>query len=122
MKVSNLKKYSKFLIIWTVSLMIYIFLLLTLNYTGLLKYSVIVKFNFIIIAIMSFILGVFMGKKTTKKGYLEGLKIGLIITIILFILNLIFYRSINLNTFVYYLIIVVGSIFGSMLGINLKRS
>lgn len=122
MKVNNLKKYSKFLIIWTVLLMIYIFLLLILNYTGLLKYSVIVKFNFIIIAIMSFILGVFMGKKTTKKGYLEGLKIGLIITIILFILNLIFYRSINLNTFVYYLIIVVGSIFGSMLGINLKRS
>lgn len=119
---NNLKKYSKFLILWTSSLLIYILILLLFNYTGLLKYSVIVKFNFIVIAILSFILGIFLGKKTNKKGYLEGLKIGLIITLILFMLNLIFYRSISLNTFIYYLIIVIGSIFGSMLGINLKKN
>ena len=118
---NKIKKYIRPTIIWFIFLIVYLFLLVLLNYFQVLKLNSIIKFNFVTMALISFFFGLALGKKTTKKGYLEGLKLGFIIIFILLVLNLIFIRAFNLNVFVYYLIILVGSIFGSMIGINIKK-
>lgn len=100
---------------------IYMLLICIMNYTGLLKLSTISKINFVVIALIFLIEGIKMGKKASKKGFLEGLKLGGITILVLLILNLIFYRNFNLYCLMYYILILASSTIGSMIGINLHR-
>ena len=75
-------------------------------------------FNSLIIGFSSYILG----KNTNEKGYIEGLKFGLIIALIMFLLSLIFFRNIELGMIIYYIIIIIVSVIGSMIGINKKKN
>ena len=52
-----------------------------------------------------------------EQGYLEGLKFGLLITFILFLLNLIITKNIKIRLIILYIIINITSILGSMFGI-----
>lgn len=117
----KVKKYGKTLLYWTIFFIIYLILLVILNYTQILKFNTITKINIVVIAIMTFLFGIHSGKQSEKKGYKEGLKQGLLIIGILLILNIIFIRKFSLSIFTYYLIILLSSIFGSMIGINLKK-
>lgn len=117
----KLKKYLKPVVLFLGTFVFYLLLLLLLNYTGVIKLGSIVKINFVVISVITLLLGVIEGKKTSKKGYLEGLKLGGIVVAILFLLNLLFYRTFNVYILLYYLVIVVSSTIGSMIGINLKR-
>lgn len=103
------------------SMLLYILILSGLHYIGVIKLSSIVKINFVVIASIMFAGGLLLGKKATKKGYLEGLKLGSIFLVIIFLLNVIFYRHFDLYVVLYYLIILVGSTIGSMIGINLRH-
>ncbi len=63
------------------------------------------------------------GKPRNNKGYIEGLKIGFITIIIFSVINLLFIK--NTYTFpviIYYLIIVLICLFGSVIGINKKAN
>lgn len=79
-----------------------------------------------VLKIISFILvfsmsGIYIGKRSNKKGYLEGLKISLV-TITLFIsISLLFKYKINIYQIVYYLIILIVTTLSSMIGINFKK-
>lgn len=76
----------------------------------------------IIIPIISLFIGGFMiGKISNKKGWLEGLKLG-IVTILIFILisYIGFNESFKLKSLIYYIILAMSSIFGSIIGINKK--
>ena len=78
---------------------------------------------FIILMIIIFlIMGYQFGKKANKKGYIEGLKIGLCLILVLIFINLIFYNSnFSLERIIYYIVLILSSIMGSMLGINKKE-
>lgn len=68
------------------------------------------------------IIGLQYGKKATSKGYLEGLKIGASLIFILIVINLLFYRTgFSLERFVYYIVLILSSTCGSMIGINKKN-
>ena len=116
-----LKKYGKVILMWSIVIIVYLLLLTLLNYFQIIKFNNIIKINFIAIAIITFIFGIMTGKTSTKKGYIEGLKTGALIVILLFLLNLLFLRNFNLHIFIYYITIIISSTFGSMVGINLKR-
>ena len=74
----------------------------------------------LIIPILSiFISSFIIGKKTTKLGYLAGIKFGGIIIAIFLILVLLF-DSFNLKSLIYYLILLLTSTLGSMIG-NIKK-
>lgn len=118
---NKIKKYIKPVLFFLTTFVFYLIVLLALNYTGLLKLNSIVKINFVIISLISLILGIIEGKKTSKRGYLEGLKMSAVIIAIIFILNLIFYRSFSLYILLYYIVITVSCTIGSMIGINLKH-
>lgn len=74
----------------------------------------------IIGAILMFIMGLIMGKKSESKGYLNGLLLSVISILILLIISLIFKFPLNINTLIYYIILILATVFGSMLGINKK--
>lgn len=93
-----------------------------LNYFNIISGSLLSIFKIIIIFISFFTGGFLTGKKCTAKGWLEGLKLGVIFSIILFLINLIFIKNIALKFLLYYLILVVCSILGSMIGISKKTN
>ncbi len=95
-------------------------------------YSILYYFNITsssvnnVIKIISFIFifiltGINIGKLSSKKGWLEGLKISLI-TIILFIfVSLLFKYNFNIKQVIYYLITSITIVLGSMMGINFRK-
>lgn len=73
------------------------------------------------ITIYIFITNIKKGKQIEKKAYLEGLKIGIIYIITLYILGLPFLQfKIPLKRLIYYVIIVIISITSTIIGINKK--
>lgn len=107
-----------------ISIIVYISLLIVITF---LSYFNIINGKFLtilklLVLFLSLFSGAYIfGKKATKRGWLEGLKFGLITLILLFILNFIFYKAFTLKNFIYYLILLLSSILGSMFGILKKR-
>ena len=77
----------------------------------------------IIIPIISMMLGGFyIGKRSSKRGFLEGLKLGGIFSILLIIFNyLALNNSFKFKYMLFYIILIISSILGSMIGINKKK-
>ena len=84
------------------------------------------NFNIIIkmlIPLLSFFIGgVSIGIKTLKKGWMEGLKLGLILLAIIILLNIIFFRHFALKNIIYYLLLILSSTLGSMVGMLKKKA
>ncbi len=117
-----LKKISIALGISIGTIFILLFLATLLNYFNLFSYKV-MRISIIIIPIIALILGgLYMGKKASQKGYLEGLKLGLIFSIMILIINLILGQQLHFKNSIFSLILISSAIFGSMIGINLKKS
>ena len=77
----------------------------------------------IITLVISIFIGAYqIGKVALKKGYLEGLKFGIIIILLFLLINLLFFKDLQLKNIIYYLIILISSTTGSMLGIQKKSS
>jgi putative membrane protein (TIGR04086 family) len=77
----------------------------------------------IITPILSFLVGgITFGKKANQKGWLEGTKLGLLLCIFLIIFNyLAFDFHFATKNMLYYIILIIGSVLGSMIGINRKK-
>ena len=63
-----------------------------------------------------------MGKKSKKKGWLEGIKLSICFIAIALLINTIFIKQFSIQTIIYYIIISLSCIFGSMIGINKKKN
>ena len=90
------------------------------NYFNLLNSNIINLLKFITPVLGIFGISYYLGKKSVKKGYLEGLKLGSIIILVFLIISLIL-KSFGLKNLVYYLILLLISTLGSMIGINRKK-
>lgn len=76
---------------------------------------------FILQTLLFFIFGFINGKKTDKKGFIEGLKTALILIVIMFLLSIVLYDySFKISNLIYYLILGLSSIFGAIFGKNKK--
>lgn len=75
----------------------------------------------IIMSLIFFISGLFVGRKANSKGYLNGLIYSTIIIIIMFIISLLFKTNYEFNTIIYYFILILCGTFGSMTGIQKKE-
>ena len=59
---------------------------------------------------------------SNQKGWLEGLKLSLIIIVILMLFNYLgLGNKFAIKNLIYYLILMISAIFGSMVGINKKQ-
>ena len=71
-----------------------------------------------ILILGSFVFGGFyISKRSKKRGFIEGIKIGIIITIFyLLITLLIFNSSFEWRNIIYYLILIIASMTGGIIG------
>ena len=94
-----------------------------LNYFNILNGTILNVFRIITIILSLFIGGYLTGLKANKKGYLEGIKFGSIMIIIILLLNLLVFKNkFTLMNILYYLLLLFSSTIGSMIGIMKKSS
>ena len=92
-----------------------------LNYFNILNTSSLKVISIITIILSLFIGGYLTGRKANKKGYLEGIKFGLIMIIIVLLLNLLIFKNeFNLINILYYISLLTSSMIGGMFGIMKK--
>ncbi len=102
-------------------------IILTLITTILYYFNLISSGTNNILKIITFIIvfiftGIYIGKNSNKKGWLEGLKISGINILIFLLVALLFKYDFNILQFLYYLITSVTVVIGSMIGINFKKN
>lgn len=93
------------------------FLITIFNYSGLFSSKATNIFKLIFLILSLFIGGFISGKKASKNGWLEGIKLGSIF-MILFLLSSILLQSFHMKNIIFYCIILGSTTFGSMVGIN----
>lgn len=77
----------------------------------------------LIIPIVSmFISTIILGKSIKEKGYLEGIKYSCIFLLIITIIKFIIKSNFNYKVIIMYFCLIITSIVGASLGINLKRN
>ena len=105
------------------SLLILTFITTVLSYFNIIGDKTTSLFKIFIPVISLFIGGFNIGSKSNKKGWLEGLKVGLIYLVLLIIFDfLAFNNSFEIKNILYYIIIVISGILGSMVGISIKKT
>lgn len=112
----SLKNLFKSLLYFIGMLLISTIILTIIDYFSLFNTSIL---KLIIPIIAIFISSFLAGKKTTRLGYLSGLKLGGLI-ILFFIILVLLLDKFNIKSLIYYLILLLTSTLGSMLG-NIKK-
>lgn len=120
-KLQYLKNLSKGLLTTIIIFIILSLILTLLNYFNLLNHTVLTICKMIIPLLSIGIGGFISGKKMVKNGWISGLINGLIITLFIFILSLII-KDFEFKNLIFFIIIIITSTFGSMLGINAKKT
>ena len=110
-------------LIYIVSILLLLTLLFTLiNYFNIISDRTMSLFKIIIPIVSLFIGGIYLGLNTKLKGFCNGLKLGLIFIGIMIVLNIIFISNFEFKNILYYLILLITTSLGSMIGINIKKS
>lgn len=104
-------KYLKTLAIPFISIIIMAIFLSISNLIGFSTNKIVIL---IIMGIVMFISGIVLSRDFTKKKYIHGLIFGIVSSILFLILCLIFHKELSFNTLIYYLVIIVSSMLGSM--------
>lgn len=112
-----LKKIVKPLLVGFLTMLISLFLFTTLEYIGWISNNTF-KVMTTLISILGFLVsGIIFGKRSSKKGWLEGLKLSLIEIFLLIILNLGLNTTDTKNIILYSFILLATTI-GSIIGVN----
>lgn len=118
----NYLKYLKALVYILVPLLIFNTILSICYYFSIIGSGMVNYLKLFSVGVSMLIGGIYIGDKTSKKGWLEGLKIGLEVIILLFIIGyLAFDQGLGLKNIIYYMILLVSSVLGSMIGINKRK-
>ncbi len=104
-------KYLKTLAIPFISIIIMALFLSISNLLGFRTNKIVIL---IIMGIVMFISGIIISKDLTKKKYIHGLIFGLVSSLLFLLLSLIFHKELTLNSLIYYLVILISSMLGSM--------
>ncbi len=87
-----------------------------LNIMGL-STSITTIFLLILNVLLFILFGFKSGNRSVKKGYITGFLTGFILLLFLYLINILFLKGeFNINQFIYYLILILSSTFGGMLG------
>ena len=116
-----IKKYGKGILSLIIFILIASLIISIFNYTHIFYSRASETCIFILMILFFSITGFIYGKKAPSKGYLEGLKVGAIFIFFLILINLLFFQNhFSLERILYYVVLILSSIFSSMIGINKK--
>ncbi len=117
----SLIKYLKSILIIIISMIIGCLIITALNYFNVIDTSTVKHLKLFSMVLSMIIGGIYLGKHSSNKGYIEGAKIGILEVVILILINIIIFKnSINFENVIYYIIILISAILGSIIGINKK--
>ena len=112
--------YLKYIGLYFLILIIITILISLINLTNI-NTNLITKIGIILSALSFFIVSAKASNDFNEKGYLLGLKLGLILIITLVIINLIiFHSSFKIDRLIYYVILLASSLLGGSFGKNIK--
>ena len=118
----KLKNYSISLIICILSILIMTLIITVFSYFNIMSHEVISIFKILFPIISILVGGIILGKNSDKKGWLEGLKLSIIFLIIMLLFNYLgLNNKLEFKNILYYLILIISCIVGSMVGINKKK-
>jgi len=112
--------YIKSIVLNTLELFLLLFLITIFYYFNLINEKTFEILKLIILLFSIFINSFILGKNTKKKSYLEGIIYGSILITILLILTVIF-SKVQIKLLVFYPLIFITSILGSMIG-SIKKN
>ncbi len=118
----NLKKYGFGLLYSLITILVCSLLINCFYYFDKINPTMYRSLTLIVPLLALMIAGFFVGRRSSKKGWLEGIKVGAIIVVFFFIFSfLAFNQGLSLKQLLFDVILMVSSIFGSMLGINFPK-
>lgn len=114
------KKYVITLLSITLSILLSTLIFTTFYYYDLISTDI-YKFLKIGTLVITLLLNsIVIGKNSVKNGYLDGIKLGIILIIFCTLVSIV-NHSISIKLILYNLIILITSTFGSIIGINTKK-
>lgn len=120
---SYLKKVGISLIYIIGIILVSTFLITILNYFNIISGTFLTITKILICVTSMFVGGFIMGRRSSNKGWLEGIKLSLIFMVLLILFNYLGLGiSPKIKNLLYYSIIIVSCILGSIIGINKKHS
>lgn len=122
MQIIYLKKFSISLGITLGLFLIMTLLATTLNYFNIVGNSGMGIFKMIIPIISMLGGGIYLGHNAKEKGWLEGIKLSITVILLFLLIHLIWIKSnFEIKNILYYFILLISGMIGSMIGINIKR-
>lgn len=116
-------KYLKTLLYVTIGTFFFNLILTLLYYFNIIGTNVNSYLKLIFMAIIMITGGLIIGLKADKKGWLEGIKIGGIVICLMFLVSYLgFDKNLNIKSIIYYVLLILSSMLGSVIGINKKSS
>lgn len=112
--------YIKAILFNILELFILLFLITILYHFNIIKENTFEILKLIILLFSIFINSFILGKNTKRKSYLEGIIYGIILITTLLIITIIL-SKIQLKLLIFYPLILITSILGSMMG-NIKKN
>ncbi len=116
-----LKRLGKIIVTTILSIIILGFILTTLYYFDIISNNIYNIMKMVIVLLSLFINAFFLGKNSSKYGLVEGLKLGAIVLIIMFIMKIFTSSSFDIRTVIYSIIILLTTSIASVIGINRKE-
>lgn len=118
---NSIKVYLKSLFISFLTIIILTLVMTILSYFNILPTKSLSFIKIIILIISLLVGGYFIGINCKSKGWLEGIKYSFIFIIIILIINLLILKnSFEIKSLIYYVIMTISSMIGSMYGISRK--
>lgn len=114
-----IKKILKYLMFFFIILFSTTFILTIFDYFNIIAPNIISIIRFLIPIVSLIIVSFLLGKSSLKKGYIEGLKLGVSVIFIFTILILLLDKF-EIKSLIYFLILLLSSSLSSMIGINKK--
>jgi putative membrane protein (TIGR04086 family) len=117
----NIKNYLIAIEYFLLVVVIFAIVLTIFNYYDIVTNKLFKVIKVLIPSFALFIGGYKVGNSTNKKGYIEGIKLSLIVIVLLFMFSYLgFNASFNISLILYYIILIISSMLGAMIGINKK--
>ena len=116
----KIKKYIKPMIYFYTILFLCLIIITPFNYFNIISYKSVSLISFIVAILLFMMIGFMVALKSDKKGYINGLVIGVFNIILFVFLSLILVAHPKLNILIFFLIMIISSTIGGMFGINYK--
>ncbi len=118
---NNIKNYLVAIGYFLLVVAVFAIILTIFNYYDIVTSKLFKIIKVLIPSLALFIGGYKVGNSANKKGYIEGIKLSLIIIVMLFMFSYLgFNVTFNVSLILYYIILIISSMLGAMVGINKK--